>query len=129
MDLQLQPCIRFVLCSTWQDELVKAQEDIKGEKVVGVSDYSAPARAKVQEFKSKDGVVKHQLEDLCNKVGILIESLGSLCHTVMDIQDAMSGSVVASSNNGCLPGHAASPLQNNSVAPGHAQTPSPVQTP
>lgn len=137
------------------DELKKAQEDIKGKKAVGVPvldldvmtkdfqkecrgrvravgpvtrtqyDYYAPARAKVQELKSKDGAVKHQLDDLGNKVGILIEGLGSLCHIVKDIQSAMPGSVVASNNSGCLQGHASSPVQNNSVT----HTPSPAQTP
>ncbi|XP_026410821.1 uncharacterized protein LOC113306052 [Papaver somniferum] len=48
-------------------------------------DYSASARAKVTEMKSKDGELKHQVKDLGTKMGFLLEGFGTLCNVVNNI--------------------------------------------
>ncbi|RZC86838.1 hypothetical protein C5167_030192 [Papaver somniferum] len=89
-------------------------------------DLFASARGKVAELKYQYGVLNSKVEDLGVKVKVLIEGVGSLCHGVKDIQDAMSSSVFVSNMCSTSQGHVGSP-QSGSVArissPGHAASP------
>ncbi|XP_026380696.1 uncharacterized protein LOC113275419 isoform X2 [Papaver somniferum] len=152
-------------CSTLQDDLKKAQLDIKEKQDSGSSvdesdpltlafgkdtrgrvrsvgavsrtqyDYSAPARAKVAEMKSRDGELKHQVNGVGNKMGVLIESFGVLCQTVKDIQSGQasyisSNHMESSQGHACSPAH--TPSAGNTSSPAHisvtAETISPARS-
>lgn len=73
-------------------------------------------------MKSKDGGIKHQVEDLSGKIRVLLQSFGALCHVVQYIQSAMPPSFVGSNIMDSSSSRAASVANTNSLG----QPPSPA---
>lgn len=99
-------------------------------------ELSAPARAKCDELRSKDVVLTQKVEDLGDKMEVLIGGFGSLCKIVKDLQSSSAvasnslgfcspaletGEDIAASRQPVTPSHSGSPAlnagQNNAPSP------------